>query len=285
MRRVRAQIAAAAASSANVLIRGLQGTGREHVARAIHYHIGDSAGKLVPVDCTVANEQSLLRAVESLRTNSDPKRCGTLLLLNLEQLPVALQRQLLPALAGVSIGVRVVATFAQGAELEEPQLLTALATIAIDVPRLSERTEDLPLLAQFFLEEANRGSTKQVGSLRPDALDQLALYRWPGELDELRSVLVAAHAAADSHEVTPSDLPAVIHHAARAAALPRREPEKILLDDFLADIEREVIERALLQANGNKSAAAELLGMTRPRLYRRLVQLGLLPDATEGEAT
>ncbi len=160
----------------------------------------------------------------------------------------------------------------------DPQLLSALSTIRIELPRLAERLEDLPLLAQFFLETANRGSAKQVGSLRPEALDQLALYRWPGGLDELRDVVAAAHAAATTHEIAVADLPPVVHHAAKSAALPRRIPEKISLDELVESIEREVIARALAQVGGNKSAAAELLGITRPRLYRRMVQLGLIVE-------
>jgi DNA-binding NtrC family response regulator len=193
-------------------------------------------------------------------------------------------------------GVRFVATMAVHAMREQPldassptsslnpQLAAALSTITIDVPSLSERLEDLPMLAQFFLEAANRDATKQVGSLRPEALDLLALYSWPGELDELRSVVAAAHAAGTTHEIAPADLPAVIHHAAKAAALPRRFVEKIVLEDLLAEIEREIINRAMAQSGGNKSAAADLLSMTRPRLYRRLVQLGLAPDNAEAES-
>jgi DNA-binding NtrC family response regulator len=89
-------------------------------------------------------------------------------------------------------------------------------------------------------------------------------------------VIEAAHASASSHEITLGDLPSLLHHAARAAATPRRAPEKINLGEFMESIERELITRALAQAGGNKSAAAELLGMPRPKLYRRLVQLGLI---------
>jgi transcriptional regulator with AAA-type ATPase domain len=296
MRKVRAQVAAAAASQANVLIRGRYGTGRKHVARAIHYRASELAGKettgrLVPVDCEVATEESLRRAVDSVRDSQDPKVRSTLLLLNLERLRPPLQLQLLPTLVHLSVATRCIATITTGAaahEWGEPapdvnlQLLAALSTITIDVPPLAERLDDLPLLAQCFLEAANRGSPKQLGSVRPDALDQLVLYRWPGELEELRSVISAAHAAATTHEITPADLPPIVHHAARAAAAPRRAHEKIVLDELLESIEREVIARALAQAGGNKSAAAELLGMTRPRLYRRLVQLGIVKE-TEKE--
>jgi DNA-binding NtrC family response regulator len=70
-----------------------------------------------------------------------------------------------------------------------------------------------------------------------------------------------------------------VHHASQAAARPRRRTERIVLDELLSSIEKEVIIRAMAQAGGNKTEAAELLGMTRPRLYRRLVQLGLVSEA------
>jgi DNA-binding NtrC family response regulator len=289
MRKVRAQVIAAAPSQANVLVRGQPGTGREHIGRAIHYQAKEAAGKLVPLDCAVASEESLRRVLESIRGQRDARQRNTVLLLNLERLATPLQSLLLPVLTDGTLPARFVVTLsndtrrrnsAEGDAMLEvnPQLLGALSTITIDVPSLAERLEDLPLLAQFFLEAANRGQAKQVGAVRQDALDELALYRWPGELDELRSVLSAAHKSAGTHEITPVDLPKVIHHASKAAALPRREPEKIVLDEFLASIEREVIARAMDQAGGNKSAAAELLGMNRPRLYRRLVQLGFIEE-------
>jgi hypothetical protein len=158
-------------------------------------------------------------------------------------------------------------------------LVDAVSTIIIQLPRLVDRLDDLPILAQSFLEACNVGSAKQVGSIRPDALDLLALHSWAGELDELREVIAAAHEAATSHEITPANLPAVIHHASHAAARIRRRPERIVLDELLAAIEKEAISRAMAQARGNKSEAAELLGMTRSRLYRRLVQLGLVSEA------
>ena len=120
-----------------------------------------------------------------------------------------------------------------------------------------------------------------MGRIRPDALDLLALYSWPGEIDELRQVIAVAHRTARSHEIVPGDLPPVIHHASQSAARIRRQPERIMLDELLANIEREAIMRALTQAGSNKTEAAELLGLTRPRLYRRLVQLGLAGSATD----
>ena len=284
MRKVRAQVAAAAASQANVLVRGRRGTGREHVARAIHYQAKDAAGKLVPIDCAVATEESLRRALESLRGPRDPKQRNTLLLLNLEQLAADAAVAVAAGADRGSRTARIVATTPwQPLTRCDVRNQSAAARRHVhhhDRRAVAGRTARRPAaVGQFFLEAANRGSDKQVGSVRPEALDQLALYRWPGGLDELRGVIAAAHAAATTHEITPADLPAIVHHAAKAAALPRRVPEKIVLDELLESIEREVITRALAQAGGNKSAAAELLGMTRPRLYRRLVQLGFISEA------
>jgi DNA-binding NtrC family response regulator len=300
MQKVRAQVAAAAASGANALIVGEPATGRGHVARAIHYRrAGDVAAKLVPVACEVANDDMLRRSLDAVRdTASDTRHASTLLLENLERLAEPQQSQLVAALRQNPIPARIIATCSRHApravaESEirderisadgtpsvpatiDPALLDAISTITIQVPRLGERLEDLPILAQFFLEAANRASEKQVGSIRGDALDLLALHKWPGELDELRDVIVAAHRACGTHEITPADLPAVVHHAAKSAARARRQPERIVLDELLANIEKEAIVRALAQSGGNKTEAAELLGMTRPRLYRRLVQLGL----------
>ena len=313
MRKVRSQVAAAAVSGANTLICGTRGAGRGHVARAIHYRAaGDANVKLVPVDCEVAGDDMLRRALDAVRdTAGDSRQRPTLLLENLDRLGESQQSQLMAAIRQNAVPARIVATCsrhtpcaAAGPELGlekavaddpadgtrsvpatlDPPLLDAVSTIAIYVPRLSERLEDLPILAQVFLEAANRSSGKQVGSVRSEATDLLALYSWPGELDELREVIVAAHRACNTHEVTPADLPPVIHHASKSAARARWQPERIVLDELLANIEKEAIVRALAQAGGNKTEAAGLLGMTRPRLYRRLVQLGLAgPEFIERE--
>jgi DNA-binding NtrC family response regulator len=284
MQKVRAQVTAAAASGANAVVCGPPGSGRAHVARAIHYHAAsESTPKLVPLDCAIATEDSLRRAIDSLQSPADDSRQRpTLLLENLDCLADTHQAQLLGAIRHATFRARIVATSSWHTPPAsfEPALIEFVSTITIRLPRLRERLEDLPILAQYFLEACNRGD-KQVGSLRADALDQLALYTWPGELDELRQVVIAAHDACQSHEINPAHLPEVIHYAAQTASRRRSSPERIVLDELLARIEREAIERALAQANGNKTEAAEMLGMTRPRLYRRLVQLGLATEAKD----
>ncbi len=314
IQKARAQAAATAASGANALIIGPAGSGRAHVARVIHYRAAaDTDVKLVPLDCSVLNDDLLRRTLGSLAgQRGDARHRPTLLLENLERLGAAHQSQLVEALRQNTIVARLIGTLssrhtpcavteAESGTVEstsaevpgcgtrsvpttiEPALLDMVSTITIRLPRLVDRLEDLPILSQYFLEACNQGRTKQVGSVRADVLDLLALYSWPGELNELRDVIAAAHRAATTTEVTSRDLPAVIHHAASAAGKVRRQPERIVLDDLLAKIERELIERALAQSGGNKTEAATLLGMTRPRFYRRLVQLGLAGEAT-GEA-
>lgn len=321
MQKVRAQVEAAAASGANALIVGQPGTGRAHVARAIHYRAaGEATIKLVPVDCALATEDTLRRALDALRSpHNDPRHRATLVLENLDRLPPSQQSQLLAAVRHASFRARLVATCstsetqsseharlavdaapigdgspntvdASASEVSsepslDPTLLDLISTITINVPRFAERMADLPIVAQSFLEACNRNSGKQIGSLRSDALDRLALYSWPGELDELQAVIAASHEACATHEITVADLPAVIHHASQAALRIRKQPERIVLDELLCRIEREAIERALAQANGNKTEAAELLGMTRPRLYRRLVQLGMVSESKSSDSS
>jgi DNA-binding NtrC family response regulator len=149
--------------------------------------------------------------------------------------------------------------------------------MTVELPPLARRLDDLPSLAQAFLEQSNRSGLKQVGGFSDEALDRLQLYPWPGNLEELSTVVFAAHEAAGGAEITARELPKEIHWAVEAIAHPPRGEEAIVLEEFLARVELELITRALRRAKGNKSKAAKLLGLTRPRLYRRLLQLGLEP--------
>lgn len=284
MRRVRAQVALAAAGSANVLVVGPPGSGRQHVARSIHYGRPAAAlGPLVPLACSLLGAellQTTIRALARQKAGASGARGGTLLLNDADQMPVEAQAELAGFLRLTELPVRIVATAQQtpAALLEEGKfrrdLVYALGTLVIELPPLAERVEDLPLLAQALLEEVNARGARQLGGFTPEALDHLAAYEWPGQVAELAAVVAEAHARADGPLVALRDLPSRLRLAADAVRYaPRGEPT-VALEKFLADIERELIERALARAKGNKTRAARLLGMTRPRLYRRLVQLG-----------
>jgi DNA-binding NtrC family response regulator len=285
MRRVREQIAAAAVCRANVLIFGPPGSGRQHAAGAIHYGAaGQAPAGMIPLACSVLSADlidSTIRALVQRRSGEGPAAAGTLLLNDVDLLPAEVQDDVVGMLAGGPPGPRVIATARLPLdelvrrELYREDLAALLSTIVIELPPLVRRREDIPVVAQGLVEELNARSTKQVAGFSPEALDMLDAYPWPGNVDELARMTAEAHGRAEGVEIRPGDLPERIHLAARATAHPRRTEETIVLDELLGQIERELIARALERAKGNKTKAAKLLGLTRPRLYRRLVQLGL----------
>jgi DNA-binding NtrC family response regulator len=286
MQRVRTQAALAAGRDASVLIIGPPGSGRAHVARAIHYGVDPSphAPPLAPLSCSVMGSALLASSLEAIVESHRPRHPpghGALLLTEVDQMPADVQAQLMGWIGAGTLPLRLLCTArrslsaAVAREEFREDLACALSTIVIELPGLAERRGDVPLLAQRFLEEHNVRGTKQLRGWSAEALDRLVAHGWPGNLAELAEVAREAHAAAEGIEVTAADLPRRLKLAADAAARPRKQVENIVLEEFMAGIERELIERALHQARGNKTRAARLLGMTRPRLYRRLVQLGL----------
>jgi len=284
MRRLRAQVAMAAASAASVWIGGPPGSGRQRAAEAIHYGAHGPVGSLVPLDCAVLSGELVISTVQALaarRPSAERPAGSTLLLVDVDLLPCDVQTSLAQILCGRAFPLRLIATARQPLEeLLKPgkfrqDLGLSLSTISIHLPSLAERREDLPLVAQLFLEEVNARGGKQLAGFAPEALDALDGYPWPGNLDELAAVVAVAHQRAQGPQIAVGDLPDEIHLAAAAAARPRKPEETIVLDEFLGRVERELIGRALRRAKGNKARAARLLGLTRPRLYRRMVQLGM----------
>ncbi|HPP52029.1 MAG TPA: helix-turn-helix domain-containing protein, partial [Thermoguttaceae bacterium] len=128
----------------------------------------------------------------------------------------------------------------------------------IELPPLAQRREDIPLLAQAFVEQLNAQGRKQIRGFSSEALDRMAAYDWPGNLDELAQVVAEAYTKSEGPLISPADLPKMIHLAWEAAAYPRPIEETIVLDQFLKKIEQELLRRALRQAKGNKAKAARL---------------------------
>ncbi len=282
--KARAQVELAAGSKASVLVVGPAGSGKDHVARAIHYASLPAAAPamLVPLDCAVLETnlfRSTLRAVE-VETHCRPP-VGR---------DVDAQRRGSPGRRGAGRARRAGARRgAAAADRGHRREVVDRGGAGTEVLRRAGRGfghdhdraaaagrahGDVPQLAQLFLEEANTGRLKQLGGFTSDALDALASYGWPGNVDELAAVVRAAHEQAAGGEVTTSHLPRRLQLAAHAVEHGPRS-DAIDLEALFARIERELIERALKRSKGNKSKAAKLLGLTRPRLYRRLVQLGL----------
>jgi DNA-binding NtrC family response regulator len=295
IRRVRDQVALAARGRTRVLIQGPTGSGREHVARVLHRRaMPDIREPLVPLWCPLLDAEliqttiaALVRQVNSLSEEiaaagrADTPRVPTLLLLEVDQLPSDAQAELAGFLALPGFEMDAIAT------AQEPllalaerggfraDLAYALSTLVIDMPALVERGEDIPLLCQCFVERFNAAGGRQLSGFTSEALDLLCGYSWPENADELADVVARACQAADGPLVEPRHLPDKIRWAQQAVAHPRRAEDPIVLDQFLEEVEKELLGRALKRAKGNKTKAARLLGMTRARFHRRLDHFGL----------
>jgi DNA-binding NtrC family response regulator len=292
MQRVRDQVGAVAATRAAVLVIGPSGSGRQHVARSIHYIQPDASNvPLIPLASPLLSAELLQATIRGLSKSSAATGAHATLLLNdVDHMPSEPQAELSRILRAGESPLRIVATARQplqelvGERTFDEELASRLTTFVIEVPPLAERLGDLPLLAQTLLEELNAEGSKQLAGFTPEALERLAGYAWPGQIDELAEVVRHAHQSATGPLVAGSDLPHRLFLAADAERRPPRADDTIDLERHLAEIERELIERAIARAKGNKTRAARLLSMTRPRLYRRLVQLGLeseTPDFAE----
>ena len=290
MRRVREQVRLAAQTDARVLVVGPPGSGCEHVAKTIHY--SRQLGALAPVDCSLVDAEEMQGTLTSLlrrQAESPPDKPPVALLLEVDRLRADAQQELAGFLALPKIELRTIVTARSSLQRLAARghfrsdLAYALSTLTITLPPLARRTDDIPLLAQFFLEEFNADGNRQLAGFASAALDELAAYSWPENVAELGLVVGEACERAGGREVQAADLPERIRLAAGALAHPPRDEQPIDLDQFLADIEKELIQRALKLARNNKTRAAELLGVNRARLLRRLVQLGLAPPPTEEE--
>jgi DNA-binding NtrC family response regulator len=286
--RVRKQIELAASSpAANVAIVGPAGVGKRHAARTIHAlrlaaTPASDLPPLVPLDGPTLNAELLQSAIRGLaRASRDPARRGDLVIHDVDRMPADAQLELagflrlvdLPTRLIVTAGETLTAAAERGAFRQD--LAAWLTTLVIELPALARRAEDVPPLAQFFLEETNAAGGRQLGGFTSDALSRLVGYAWPGNVAELAEVVAESCAKADGPLVAVADLSKKLHWAADAARYPPRAEKPIVLDDYLAEVEKNLLRETMARARGNKTKAAALLGVTRPRLYRRLVQLGL----------
>ena len=291
-RRLLEQVALAA-SSANlsVMLVGEPGTGKRTVARTIHGRSAGAHRPLIPLDADALTPLDLARALfaepdETVSATLRLPEGSTLLLTDVERLPRDIQARISAALE-TGADLRLIGTTAIDPDRSRrddrllPRLFFALTGLVLHLSPLRDRPDDFPLLAQHLLERANRRGPRQRGGFAPEAIDALIAYDWPGNLRELARVIEHAHARGSGDPIGVDDLPADIRgHLASAYMPPPILPTTTPLDDLLTQLERRLIEGALRLSRHNKSRAAELLEISRPRLYRRIKELNI-PDEPE----
>lgn len=293
--RILAQIDLAGRTPCVVTIVGEPGTGRRAVARAIHARRSSPDLPCICFDTDAHTSESLAAALFTCDPSTgNPIEWtvppgATVVIGDLARLARDLQAPLAALLSRNPPPRDREIVFVSSASLEQlghdkllrDDLRHAVSTLIINVPPLRERRPELPLLAQQILERINAQAPHRLLEIAPDALEILNRYDWPGNLAELARVLEHAHAKATGPRIEAADIPSEIQgEFAAAFAPPRPAPPIPPLNPTLESVERRLIEKALHAARHNKSRAAELLAISRPRLYRRMKELGM-PDLPE----
>ncbi len=283
-----------ASTDATVLIEGESGTGKELVARAIHASSPRAAGPFVAVDCGAIAEGVLeselfghargafTGAQTSRRGLFEEANKGTLFLDEIGDVGPNLQARLLRALqegtirrvgTNEPIAVDVRAVAATNRDLEQAvkdgafraDLYYRLDVVTIRIPPLRERREDIPLLAEHFAQKHGR---PEGATLSAEAGELLVAYEWPGNVRELENVVARALALNPSGVILPEDLPDTVRRGGHSAPLPGLGAGSLADRPTLADLERRYAIQVLQETGGNKTRAAEVLGIDRKTLYR-----------------
>jgi len=283
----------AALSSANILITGESGTGKELVARAVH-EASTRRGAFVAVNCAaIPNElveselfghtgQAFTGAKNARAGLFESADGGTIFLDEIGELPLTIQPKLLRVLQEgtirrvgadreITIDVRVIAATNRDLEKDVAEnrfredLYWRLNVIHLHIPPLRERVFDIPLLIEHFLIKAARGAAPLEVS--PETLAILTAYPWSGNVRELENTIERAVALSTGAILTPDDLPERIRTSGGSVALLSKAKNGRMT---VAELEREYIFEILRETGGNKSRAAEILGLDRKTLYRKL---------------
>src|SRR5881628_394005 len=299
MQRVKEIIGKVAVTDSPVLIEGESGTGKELVAAAIHRLSTRAKGPFIPVNCSAIPEDLLESeffghvrgafsgavsdALGLFRGAND----GTIFLDEIAELSPALQVKLLRVLQEMQVrpvgstkafpvDVRVIA--ATNRDLERAMtegsfrqdLFYRLNVVRVTLPPLRERREDIPSLINHFLRRFNKRFHRDVRGVAPEALAALTAYTFPGNVRELENLIERAFAMGAREQISLTDLPSLTAgQAAPVAATSGAIPQ-------LAEVEKELILRALAFYKDDKEAAATALGISRRTIYRRLKEYGML---------
>jgi transcriptional regulator with PAS, ATPase and Fis domain len=293
-------IAKAAQSTHPVLILGESGTGKEMVARSIHFFGPHHDKPFIPVDCgslvPTLIESELFGYVKGAFTGANHSKegllaiaeGGTVFLDEVGELPIDLQAKLLRAIQEkeirpvgstrrVAINVRILAATNRDLEQAVAQgtfrrdLYFRLNVLSLRIPALRERRQDIPLLAEYFLDRLHRdGQPKKT--LSDEALNAMLAYDWPGNVRELENCLERACAFTSGPMLSTKDLPgAITQNPDAVQGIENRGPKIIPM----AELEKLTILHTIEQLNGDKLLAARLLGIGKTTLYRKLKEYAI----------
>lgn len=292
MQQLLSEIAMVAPSDATVLIHGASGTGKELVARALHASSARSDKPLVTLNCAALNESLLESELfgheKGAFTGADKRRegrfveadGGTLFLDEIGDISPMMQVRLLRAIQErevqrvgsnqtLTVDVRLIAATHRDLAQEvsagrfRQDLYYRLNVVTIEMPSLRQRREDIPLLAEHFLQRFAARNRKAVKGFTPQAMDLLIHYAWPGNIRELENAIERAVVLLTGEYISERELPLTI------AGQPIPLVQEQIIQP-LVEVEKEVILAALEKTGGNKTEAARLLGITRKTLLAKL---------------
>jgi DNA-binding NtrC family response regulator len=300
MKKVFVAIEKAAKVSATVLISGESGTGKELVSRAIHYSSKRASSPFVPVNCGGIPEELLeselfghvkgafTGAVESRAGFFQTADGGTIFLDEISETSISMQVKLLRVLQDKevymvgarqprTVDVRIIAATNRDLlalvkkDAFREDLFYRLNVITLSIPPLRDRGQDVLILARHFAEQYAREAGKPVPGFSDRALEILRRYNWPGNVRELQNVIQRLMVMTEGNEIDAPDLPSLMHFS----ALRERG-----FDRSLVEMEAEYIRSVLESVDGNKTRAAEILGIDRKTLREKLKRVKTDPDAT-----
>jgi PAS domain S-box-containing protein len=293
MRVVYRQIRDVAEVDSTVILEGETGTGKELVARAIHDRSDRRSRAFVAINCAGLTESILTSQLFGHRRGAftgavadhigllESATGGTLLLDEIGDIPPVVQANLLRVLQEREIlrvgetrprkiDVRVLAATHRDLQAEvaagrfREDLYYRLRVLRVLVPPLRERKDDIPMLVAWFLSQARASYQARVADVSRAAMDLLLAHNWPGNVRELKGVIDSVAVSATGSVIEVSDLPVEFLKRTPAAPEPALDPR-----------DNEHVRQALARTRGNRAAAARLLGISRPTLYRRLRELGV----------
>ncbi|QQS45674.1 MAG: sigma-54-dependent Fis family transcriptional regulator [Acidobacteriota bacterium] len=299
MRALRQQIAFAAPTSGRILIYGESGTGKELVARALHAQSQRAVRPFIEVNCAAIPEEliesELFGHLKGAFTGATQARRGkferadgaTLFLDEVGDMSLKTQSKVLRVLeeqrfepvgseASVTVDVRLIAATNKRLEAEiergnfRADLFYRLNVIPFEIPPLRERIEDVPQLIEYFNQEFSLVNKRIPKKFRPSAIERMQSYAWPGNVRELRNTVERVIIMQTRNEIEADDLP-ILSGEAPAASSYNFDSYREASETY----EREYILRKLAETEGNVTRTAELMGIDRSHLYRRMKSLGI----------